>query len=306
MDMTWDEASDTLREWRGMSVRDSEQVVELGERLVRDYSSKLQDELWLVCEQVFIASLDTGRFDLANLCLDKLKEKFPKSSRVMKLDAMGMEAEGRFDDALNVYDELEKLDQTDAAIRKRKIAVFKSQGYTSLAIKHLTIYLQSFMADQEAWMELADLYVKEMDYKKAAFCVEELILSNAFNHLYHQRYAEIMYTIGGQENLETARRYFAQAVKLSSNTNIRALYGLMLTSGSSTQSRGDTKARNSKQYANWAGKMVLSKYKNVWSEGGTVDETKFLPKITPESDLPQLTASVSQMLGQISLSDASS
>lgn len=305
MDVNWDEACERLREWRGMSVRDSEQVVELGEKLVRDYSSRLQDELWLVCEQVLIASLDVQRFDVAILCLDKLKEKFPNSSRVQKLEAMAMEADGRFEDALQVYSELEKKDETNAAVRKRKISLLKSQGHTSDAIKQLTVYLQTFMADQEAWMELGDLYVKEMDYKKAAFCIEELIMSNPFNHLYHQRYAEVLYTIGGQENLETARRYFAQAVKLSNNTNIRALYGLFLTSSSASTSKGDAKTRNSKQHATWAAKMISLKYKNVWPEADAVDDTKFLSKITPQNDLPQLTASVHHMFDQMSLSDTS-
>lgn len=50
------------------------------------------------------------------------------------------------------------------------------------------------MADQEAWMELSDLYISQQDWNKAAFCVEELMLHSPFNHLYLQRYAEIKYT----------------------------------------------------------------------------------------------------------------
>lgn len=50
------------------------------------------------------------------------------------------------------------------------------------------------MADQEAWMELCDLYISQQEWNKAAFCVEELMLHSPFNHLYLQRYAEIKYT----------------------------------------------------------------------------------------------------------------
>jgi ER membrane protein complex subunit 2 len=50
------------------------------------------------------------------------------------------------------------------------------------------------MADQEAWLELADLYISQQEWNKAAFCLEELILHNPNNHLYLQRYAEIKYT----------------------------------------------------------------------------------------------------------------
>ena len=50
------------------------------------------------------------------------------------------------------------------------------------------------MVDQEAWMELSDLYISQQDWNKASFCVEELMLHSPFNHLYLQRYAEIKYT----------------------------------------------------------------------------------------------------------------
>lgn len=85
------------------------------------------------------------------------------------------------------------------------------------------------MSDQEAWYELCDLYLKEQEYAKAAFCMEELILHNPHNHLIYQRYAEIKYSQGGFENIETAKVYFSQAAKLNSN-NMRALYGLLLVS----------------------------------------------------------------------------
>ena len=49
----------------------------------------------------------------------------------------------------------------------------------------------SYQSDYEAWSELCDLYISEMDYSKAAFCMEELILSNPHNHLYMQKYAEV-------------------------------------------------------------------------------------------------------------------
>ena len=47
------------------------------------------------------------------------------------------------------------------------------------------------MSDTDSWMELCDLYLMEQDYSKAAFCIEELILSNPRNHLFHQKYAEV-------------------------------------------------------------------------------------------------------------------
>ena len=40
-------------------------------------------------------------------------------------------------------------------------------------------------------MELSQLYLKTNNFVGAQFCMEELILSNPYNHIYHQRYAEV-------------------------------------------------------------------------------------------------------------------
>jgi cytochrome c-type biogenesis protein CcmH/NrfG len=83
------------------------------------------------------------------------------------------------------------------------------------------------MSDAETWMELCELYIKEQDFAKAAFCCEELILQNPNNHIYFQRYAEIRYTQGGFENMEMAKTYYSKSVTLNPQ-NMRALYGLLL------------------------------------------------------------------------------
>lgn len=83
------------------------------------------------------------------------------------------------------------------------------------------------MSDQEAWNELCNLYLMENDYQKALFCMEELLLHNPHSHLYNQKLADIRFTMGGIENYEIAKQYYAQAIKLNQN-NLRAVYGLYL------------------------------------------------------------------------------
>ena len=58
-------------------------------------------------------------------------------------------------------------------------------------LRFLHVFFYSNCMDFEGWMELCELYLSQCDYEKAAFCVEELILSNPNNHLFHQRYAEV-------------------------------------------------------------------------------------------------------------------
>ncbi|CAK8697454.1 ER membrane protein complex subunit 2-like [Clavelina lepadiformis] len=304
MAVSWEEARDKLRELRDSNVRDGESVVDLGERLVRKYSSKLGDELWLVCEQVFIAALDVDRDDVADMCLEKLSSNFPKSSRVMKLQGMMLESQGCADEAEELYKTILAQDPTNAAVRKRLIALSKWRNWKNpgATIKMLTEYLEVFMADNDAWLELADLYIAQMDYDRAAYCMEELILSNSFNHLYHQRYAEIKYSKGGKENKELARQYFAQAVKLSNNCNMRALYGLLMTCTSLCGKVSQSEDSKNKQYATWAAKMIAEKYNNTWVQDKDVslDGKK---NVTPSKDVPQLMASVQQSLSLLNLQD---
>ncbi|KAK4023475.1 Tetratricopeptide repeat protein 35-B [Daphnia magna] len=225
----WEDVRDLFRNWREENCRQSEDVVDLWKEVLANHFGKLGDEGWLVLEQVFIAALDCHSMEIANFCLSKLNQEFPDSMRVKRLKAMKYEALERYEDALDILDLIIKKDETNAASRKRKVTIYKSQGMIIEAIKELTDYLRIFMADQEAWMELSDLYISQQEWNKAAFCVEELMLHSPFNHLYLQRYAEIKYTQGGYENLEIARSYYAQAAKLNPN-NVRALYGLLLTS----------------------------------------------------------------------------
>lgn len=48
----------------------------------------------------------------------------------------------RYDDALDILDLIIKKDETNAAPRKRKVTIYKSQGMIIEAIKELTDYLR--------------------------------------------------------------------------------------------------------------------------------------------------------------------
>ncbi|XP_022101461.1 ER membrane protein complex subunit 2-like isoform X1 [Acanthaster planci] len=259
--ISWEDARELLKKWREENARRSAETLELGEFVLTNYK-RLGDEVWAVHEQVCIAALDVGDIEEASLSINALKKQFSKSTRVKRLQGMKLEAQGRFDDAKLVYEELLKEDPSNAMIKKRMISIFKAQDRIPEAIKELNKYLESFMADHEAWLELSELYIQEQNYSKAAFCLEELIMSNPHNHLYHQRYAEIRYTQGGTESMEIARKYFSQAVKLNSN-NIRALYGLFLaaTHLASSQKATSKSKKENIRYAAWASQQLQHRYR---------------------------------------------
>ncbi|KAJ1529292.1 hypothetical protein ONE63_006089 [Megalurothrips usitatus] len=263
--MSWGEARDKLRSWREENERRSLEVVDLWDTYLQSNIHKLGDERLLVWEQVCVAALDCNRMDVVDICLVSLATEFPSSMRVRKLQAMKLEALEKYDEALELLDQIIKRDETNAAPRKRRVAILKAIGKIVDAIKELNEYLRKFMSDQEAWQELCELYLIEQDYAKAAFCMEELILHNPHNHLIHQRYADIKYTQGGLENMEIARAHYALALKLNQN-NMRALYGALLTATnvlSMSKSLPAPKKKECSKLIAWASKQIRNRYEEV-------------------------------------------
>uniref|UniRef100_A0A8C6ZLS5 ER membrane protein complex subunit 2 n=1 Tax=Nothoprocta perdicaria TaxID=30464 RepID=A0A8C6ZLS5_NOTPE len=250
---------DKMRKWREENYRNSEQIVDVGEELINEYASKLGDDTYV---RIIIFT------KIYFICLF-----FPGSHRVKRLTGMRFEAMERYDDAIQLYDRILQEDSTNTAARKRKIAIRKAQGKNLEAIRELNEYLEQFVGDQEAWHELAELYINEHDYAKAAFCLEELMMTNPHNHLYCQQYAEVKYTQGGLENLELSRKYFAQALKLN-NRNMRALFGLYMSAShiaSNPKASAKMKKDNMK-YASWAANQINRAYQFA---GRSKKETKY-------------------------------
>ncbi|XP_067625274.1 ER membrane protein complex subunit 2-like isoform X2 [Eurosta solidaginis] len=194
-EMNWRVVRDQFRNWREDNVRRSEEVVHLWEAILESHIHKTGNEHHLILEQVILAALDISRLDIAGKCIEILSIDFPQSTRVVKFEAMRLEALQMYDEATDLLDEIIAKDETNPAPRKRKIAILKEKGKNMDVIKELSEYLKMFMSDQEAWHELCRLYLMDGDFSKAIFCMEEVLLHNPHSHLICQRIAEIRYTM---------------------------------------------------------------------------------------------------------------
>ncbi|KAH7637180.1 ER membrane protein complex subunit 2 [Dermatophagoides farinae] len=266
------ESKELLQKWREENARNSELVRQIW--LTKDLGSYLGDEKWVVLEQVCVAAMDLHDKTLIESCITQLLNKFPNSSRVKRLRMMAkLELTQRYDDAIAKYNELIANDESNSLLHKRKIAILIATRKNHLAIKASCDYLKNFMNDHEAWIQLSEFYIQEQEYAKAAFCVEELILSNPHNHLYHERYADIQYTIGTGDSLELARSYYAQATKLKPSS-LHALYGLILSSNALATSPKTT-ASKKKEYillAQWASNQISNIYKKNLSSSNSIEK----------------------------------
>ncbi|KMZ57720.1 Tetratricopeptide repeat protein [Zostera marina] len=231
---------------RKLKLRRSDKVLKYGLQILKDSKarSKLGGEEWTLYEQVAIAAMDCHCFSVAKDCVKSLQKKFPESLRVGRLEGMLLEATGSWEAAEKAYDRLLEDNPLDQVLLKRKASLAKSQGNTSASVEILNKYLEIFMADYDAWRELAELYVSQQMYKQAAFCYEELILCQPTVPLHHLAYAEVLYTMGGLENLQTAKKYYASTIDLTGGKNTRALFGICMCTVAINQV---TKGRNKEE-----------------------------------------------------------
>ncbi|KAI9313869.1 TPR-like protein [Dichotomocladium elegans] len=254
-------AIEELQILRTTNERRSEYVAALGARLIREkYITKLNDQAWPLYEQITIAALDVGDYDLAKHCLAELEARFGENSlRLQRLKGMRLEAEGKLTEAQAIYDSILERDPTHMLASKRQIVLLKERNKHDEAIEALTKYLDTYYDDQEAWAELCNMYLAEHHYEQAGFCCEELIILQPANHIWYLKYAEILYTMG-QHAL--ALKHYCKVLELCED-HVRALYGLHLCASKLLANNG---AEHAKGLHALSTKRLLEVYKRADEE----------------------------------------
>ncbi|KAF9084289.1 ER membrane complex subunit 2 [Mortierella sp. GBA35] len=218
-------AAKVLQDLRAAAERKPDVVVRLGKPLIDSGAVlKLDADAWLVYEQVAIAALDISDDALAERCIQALEKKFPGSARVRRLHGMQLEAQGKLNEAGLIYKAILEEDETNVLASKRQVMLLRAMGLPSEAIAALVKYLDINYTDFEGWLQLADLYLGELMYGQAAFCMEEVLMLQPQNHIFHLKYAEILYT---QDSIQLALKQFCRVVELCKD-HVRGLYGIKM------------------------------------------------------------------------------
>lgn len=127
--------------------------------------------------------------------------------------------------------------------------------------------LATFSQDLEAWQLLMDVYLQHQQYRKACFCVEEMVLLNPMAYMYHLRLGETLFTMGqgpqgNTEQVRTARKYFAHSLELKPQHNLRALYGMLLCCASVGKGgKGAKENENVPELITFCRRSLVNEYK---------------------------------------------
>ncbi|OAF64314.1 TPR repeat protein 35 [Intoshia linei] len=210
-----------------VNVRESCKTIKLWKDNEQKIKSYAGSKIWDILENVYYAALDVHDESMATSIYNKIFQKFSSSNRVEHMFSLYV-INYRLDKVESFLPNVIKEYDNDPVFRKHQVSYLKSLDKIDEAIELLKKYLEIFMQDAEAWMELSCLYLSVCEYDKAAFCMEELILINPSNDFYHERYAQIKYScLDSFDNVEIALKSFCQAYSLN-NFNVRALYGILL------------------------------------------------------------------------------
>ncbi|KAF8902585.1 hypothetical protein CPB84DRAFT_1775740 [Gymnopilus junonius] len=195
--MSLQSALQKLASYRKNNTRASQEIFKEGLIVLKSGGvSKLGDEGWAFLEQLTLSAIDIGRLDIADQCLKQLSEKFPGSPRVDVLTGVRMEATESPSTVLSFYDELLRVNPSNAAIWKRRISVLRRVGKIDKAVEELNEYLDTFYTDVEGWLELADIHSSCNQYHSALQALSHALLLTPQNPFTFLQFAETAYTSG--------------------------------------------------------------------------------------------------------------
>ena len=249
-------------------------------RIFLFFSFSLLSSVWDMYERVFVASLDAHDYPVATWCLSTLDSQWPGSSRVARLKGMNSEARGHYSSAADLYTEFLADEPTNIGMLRRQVACAKGAGDLAGAITLLNKYVKIYSSDENAWLELSELYVQSSQIDLASFALEELIMLAPENYVYHLKYADLQYTLGAYD---IARQYYAQSLELKPKNNLRALYGLVLSLKTKS---GAANAPNPQGLYTWTAEQIIAHYNKY--QPSLVDIAK--ATITGEGNNPTITS----------------
>ncbi|KAF9011823.1 hypothetical protein BDQ17DRAFT_1272178 [Cyathus striatus] len=243
--MSISSALEQLASYRARNTRASQDTFKKGCAVLKSKVS-IGDDGWAFLEQLALASIDVGRLDIADECLRQLFNKFPNSPRVAVLSGIRREATDPPEQVLKYYDDLLKMDDTNAAAWKRRISILRRIGKIEKAVQELAQFLDTFYTDADGWLELADIYSSCNQYTHALEALSHALALSPQNPFTVLQFAETAYTSG---DLPLALKMFLVVIDMSesdiqapqdnppSGICVRAWWGIKLCSRRLMESR---------------------------------------------------------------------
>lgn len=202
--------------------------MEVGLELFLSNQLDSDEAKYQIMDAMLEAALRTRNWKVYHVLYVMLSKEFENEKKLKISKANCLKALKSFNQAENNFLKMVKDNRLDGEAIKNVISVCLAEGDVWGSIERLNKYIESNPTDTEAWLELADMYMRSQDYTNALFCYEEILMITPDNLHIMNKIAEIYYTLGKKEHLKLAKKYFS-FVLMSQESNTRALWGLNYT-----------------------------------------------------------------------------
>ena len=198
---------------------------------VDKYSSKLGIKKLFYLEKLFSLCLDLRSMEYAeNILAYMINELGTSDTKVLRMKADLLQIKD-LTSSLKIYKKLIKENQNDCLALKQYIALLKmsvssnSEDINSLINNYYNEYLTVFPDDAEVWGDLADIYLSNLNYNKAIFCLEEILLHYPNDYLVYIKIADIHCSFNNTESAQQALKYYSQSILIKPTP--RAFWGIV-------------------------------------------------------------------------------
>lgn len=206
---------------------------------LQKYSSSLGIKSLVYLEKQFYFSLDLKLLDWSEKILNNLKSVFSnEETKIKRMEAdliqitqtKDIESENLcpLEDAINAYKRLIKENQHDQISLKNYLALVKSTVTLDdirTLIDLMNEYLKVFMDDAEVWYDLADIYISTLNYNKAIFCLEEVVLHNPNDYSVYIKIGDLLNSFNNTESSGIALKYYCKSILIKPTP--RAFWGII-------------------------------------------------------------------------------
>lgn len=203
------------------------------------FSNKLGISRFAYVEKQFFYALELKLLDWAERLLNNMMEIFgPKEPKIVRMQADFIqckqtknddpESSSPLEESLEIYRKLIKENQNDRASLKSYLTLIKttvSMENIRTYINYLNEYVKVFMDDVEVWNELAELYITTLNYNKAIFCLEEVLLHFPNNYLVYIKIGDLLNSFNDSESAKQALKYYCKSIIIRPTP--RAFWGIV-------------------------------------------------------------------------------
>lgn len=207
------------------------------QKFISLYGNKLNYKSYVYKEKLYQICLELKQISLARMLLKDFMIYFGVNEQKVQMLKADFEQIVKItdvdnnynnDQALSLYKKLILADQNDRKNMKNFILLKKSDySYQELKfyIELLNEYLKVYMDDPEIWEELADVYIMTLNYNKALFCLEEVLIYTPNNYLIYCKIGDMLNSFNNTDFSLQGLKYYSKSLLIKESA--RAFWGII-------------------------------------------------------------------------------